>query len=550
MVSSVFAKSVRDRWLVEVLGAVAIVVLLVATVAIYADIDTSFYYDLPAAALEVFGINPDVGGLGGIAYGSIYNLMGAMTVAGIAISIGASSIAGEERDGTLGLLLGNPRSRTRVLAAKVAGMALLTVLGSVVLWIGGELAPVVLDIDVTGVQVTALVVHLAANAVFWGMLAVAIGAWTGNRTAASGVAAGVMVASYLAATLLPLFPAAEGAAAFVPWTWFSGSSPEATGIDVGHLALLLAGSVALGVVSWVGVNRRDLREQRGRTSLVDRLRSHPLTQRVAERMAGSARVSSIAARATSDRQGLVVLVAGVLAVLAAYYGPMYTLLPDAFTAALADFPDALMSMIGQADMSTPTGWLQGELFSLTIPIGFVTVLSSVGAASLAGEEERATMGLLLANPVSRRRVLLAKAGAMVAAATVLGLATFAGAALGVVVAGLAVSLANLAATTALATLFGLVVGAVAFVIGAATGRTRPAVVGAAGVALLAYFAWSFLPLSSGLAHWATLSPFDWYLGSDPLVTGMAWGDAGLLAGLAVVLIAVSIPLFDRRDLRG
>lgn len=550
MLTSIFTKSLRDRWVGEVVGTVSIALLLVFTMAIYADVDTSFYYDLPAAVLDAVGINPDLGGLSGIAYGSIYNLMGALTVAGIAISIGASSVAGEERDGTLGVLLGNPRSRTDVLAAKVAALVSLTVVGSALLWLGGELAPVVLDVDASGVRVGALVIHLGANAVFWGMVATAIGSWTGNRTAASTGAAAAMVGSYLAATVLPLFPAAEVVAEVVPWYWFSGSTPEANGIHVGHLALLLSGSVVLGAVAWVGVNRRDLREKQGRTTVVDRLRAHPMTQKYADRVAGSARVSSITAKATSDQQGLLVVVAGILFMLSLYYGPMYNLLPEAFTDALAGFPDTMMAMIGQADMSTPAGWLQAELFSITIPIGMVTVLASVGAKSLAGEEADATMGLLLANPVPRRRVLLAKAGALVAYAAVLGIATFVGVTVGVLVGGLDVPVANLAAATALGTLLGLAIGSVAFVVGAASGRTRPAIMTATGAAVLAYFAWSFLPLSPDLARWANLSPFDWYLGGDPLVTGMPWGDAALLAGLTVLLGLAAIPLFNRRDLRG
>ncbi len=550
MLTSIFTKSLRDRWIGAVVSAVSIALLLLFTMAIYADIDTSFYYDLPTGVLDAVGINPDLGGLSGIAYGSIYNLMGALTVAGIAISIGASSVAGEERDGTLGVLLGNPRSRTDVLAAKVAALGLLTVVGSALLWVGGELAPVVLDLDASDVRVGALAVHLGANAVFWGMVATAIGSWTGNRTAASTGAAAVMVGSYLAAAVLPLFPAAEDVAQVVPWYWFSGSTPEANGIHVGHLALLVGGSVVLGAVAWVGVNRRDLREQQGRTTLVDRLRAHPMTQKYADRVAGSARVSSITAKATSDQQGLLVVVAGILFMLSLYYGPMYNLLPEAFTDALAGFPDTMMAMIGQADMSTPAGWLQAELFSITIPIGMVTVLASVGAKSLAGEEADATMGLLLANPVPRRRVLLAKAGALVVYAAVLGIATFVGVTVGVLVGGLDVPVANLAAATALGTLLGLAIGSVAFVVGAASGRTRPAIVTATVVAVLSYFAWSFLPLSPTLAGWANLSPFDWYLGGDPLRAGMPWDDAALLIGLTVVLVLAAIPLFDRRDLRG
>ncbi len=42
-------------------------------------------------------------------------------LAGLAIAMGSASIAGEESAGTMGLLLGNPKSRTYVLASKGAG---------------------------------------------------------------------------------------------------------------------------------------------------------------------------------------------------------------------------------------------------------------------------------------------------------------------------------------------------------------------------------------------------------------------------------------------
>ena len=57
-------------------------------------------------------------------------------------------------------------------------------------------------------------------------------------------------------------------------------------------------------------------------------------------------------------------------------------------------------------------------------------------------------------------------------------------------------------------------------------------------------------LSDTFAPLAKYSPFYFYLGSDPLNNGMAWGDAAILIGLFVVLVALSIPLWSRRDLRG
>lgn len=550
MGTTVFTRSLRDRTGQELLGAVVVGLLLLFGMAVYADIDVSFYYDMPPAMLELMGITQQVGGAAGIAYGAIYGFMGALTLAGMAVSIGASSIAGEERDGTLALLLGNPRSRSQVLGSKLAAMVVLTVMGAAVMLAVAVAAPDLLGVEVGTVDLVAMMAHLGANALLWGMVAVAIGAWSGNRTAASGVAAGVMVLSYLLASLLPLFDGGETWARWSPWYWFSGHQPEVNGLDGGWLALQVGACLALGAVAFVGLNRRDLRERRGRTTLVDRLRAHPLTQRWADRIAGSARVSSILAKSTADHQGLLVIVAYIIFVVGLVYGPMFNLLPDGFTDVIDQFPDTLMAMIGQADMATAAGWLQGEAFSMVMPIALLTVLVPVGSKALAGEEEQATMELLLANPVPRRQVVLAKAGVLVVYAAVLGLSVFAGVAIGVVVGGLDIALSGVAATAVLVTLLGLVFGSVALVASAATGRTRWATTAATGVALVAYFAWSFLPLSDSLGRWANLSPFDWYLASDPLNNGMDWTDAGLLAGTAAVLVALSVPLFDRRDLRG
>ena len=54
MLSSVFTRTIRDRWLGALGGGVAIALCLLASVAVYASIDTSFYYELPPAFLEAF----------------------------------------------------------------------------------------------------------------------------------------------------------------------------------------------------------------------------------------------------------------------------------------------------------------------------------------------------------------------------------------------------------------------------------------------------------------------------------------------------------------
>ncbi len=228
----------------------------------------------------------------------------------------------------------------------------------------------------------------------------------------------------------------------------------------------------------------------------------------------------------------------------------YNLLPEGTSEFFAELPESLVAMIGGVDMSTPQGYLQGEVFSITVPIALIVLTATVGAKALAGEEEARTMGLLLANAVPRYRVVLDKALALVLLSTVVGVMTFAGSVLGVLLAGLDVSISNLAATCVLVTLLGLVFGAVAMAVSAATGQVRWATGAAALAGLTAYVLQSFLPLSPRYEAWAVLSPFHFYLGSDPLTNGMPWGDATVLLALTAGLVALTIPLFNRRDLRG
>lgn len=161
------------------------------------------------------------------------------------------------------------------------------------------------------------------------------------------------------------------------------------------------------------------------------------------------------------------------------------------------------------------------------------------------------MGLLLSNPITRSHVIVEKVQAMIGYAVLFGLVTFAATWIGVVLAGLdEVGVAGIASISLLLALFGLVYGGVALLLSAGTGRRGLSTMVTTGIAVVTWFMFSFFPLSETLAPAARVSPFDWYLGSDPLLNGMDWTGAALLAGTFVVLVIAAIPLFQRRDLRG
>ncbi len=138
---------------------------------------------------------------------------------------------------------------------------------------------------------------------------------------------------------------------------------------------------------------------------------------------------------------------------------------------------------------------------------------------------------------------------MILNAVIVGAATFAGVVGGSVIAGIGLSVAGVAAASLLATLLGLAFGMLALAVSAATGRAATAVYATIGVALASHLLNSYLPLTNRFSGWARWTPNYYYLTSDPLVNGLSWGHAAVLAAVVASLLVVSVVLFDRRDIR-
>ncbi|WP_372594322.1 ABC transporter permease subunit [Actinotalea sp.] len=545
--AAVTGMTLRDRWRGATIASASLAALLILAMAAYRSMDVGIYDSLPPALRAIIGI-PEGADVASLAYSAVFNAYGALTMGGVAIAVGTSLIAGEEGRGTMGVLLANPIGRRRVLAAKAAGLVAIVAATTALLWGAGVLAPVVLDVNVTGLHVGAFSLHFGASALFYGALALAIGAWTGSRGAAAGGATAVMVLGFFGTGLLPLVSGAEDAAQIFPWYYLSGDQPLLTGVSWAHVAVLLGGCVALYLLADLGLARRDLRNRSVGTTLLDRLRTHPVTKRLADRIAGSARVSRIWVKTASEHQVLlVIVVTAMFWMMGVMMGPLFAAIRSLPIDIENALPESLLVFFGGGNLSSPEGYYQVETFGMMTPLAIIVVAVAVGAKALAGEEDARTIALLLANPVPRSRVVLEKMLTMVLYAVVVGAATFAGVSVGSLVGGLGMNLANIAATCLLATLVSLVFGALALLLSAATGLVRIATAVPAGAAV-GFHVLNSLGQING-AWWGGLSPFHYYLNSDPLVNGLDVPDALLLAAITVVLLALSVPAFSRRDLR-
>jgi ABC-2 type transport system permease protein len=549
MLANTFTKTTQDRWKGMAIGAATLAVLLFFGMAVYRDIDLAVYTNLPEIARTLMDIPADAD-VASLAYGAIYGSYGAMTMAALAISMGSASIAGEERKGTIGLLLANPKSRTAVLVSKAASMVVLTALGTLFLWLAGIAAPVVLDVSIAGMHLGDFMFHLFVMAIFFGFMAMAIGAWTGSPGLATGVSLGVMFVSFVGSGLFPIIDGYEYLAKVFPWYYFNESRPVVNGVDWGHLGVFFAGIAIFSAVGLVGVNRRDLKSQAVGVTMLDRLRGNPLTHTLADRLAGSARVSNIWTKTASEHQGLLFVTAGAMFfMMGILMGPMYSFLDETMLNFMDEFPEALLALFGGGDMSTPEGWYQLETFGMMAPIAVMVVTVAIGSRALAGEEQHRTMGLLLANPVKRSMVVYQNTFAMVVYGFGVGFAIFAGVAIGSLLGGLGMDIGNIAATSLLVTLVGIAFGAFSLLLSASTGRVKAAVYGTVGVALVLYVVNALLPFSENLSGLAKASPFYYYLSSDPLNSGMNWAHGAVLTVLSVILIVGAAVSFQRRDVR-
>jgi ABC-2 type transport system permease protein len=242
-----------------------------------------------------------------------------------------------------------------------------------------------------------------------------------------------------------------------------------------------------------------------------------------------------------------------LALLAGMYVAIWPSIRD--QPSMADFldqmPKAFRAMFAAsgADMTTPAGYIQIELMSFVGPILLLLYTVTAGAAAVAGEEDRRTMDVLLANPVSRARVVLEKLVAMVAGtlwlAAVLALAVIAEGGL----VDMRLPVGNVCAAMLHLALLALVFGTLALAIGAGTGHPGLSRGVPAGLAVLAYVVNGLAPIVSWLEPLQPFSPFYQYIGHDPLRNGIDVTSVGVAVTTIAVLAGAAVVGFGRRDVR-
>lgn len=237
--------------------------------------------------------------------------------------------------------------------------------------------------------------------------------------------------------------------------------------------------------------------------------------------------------------------------LVAMYAALWPSIRDqpTFNDYLDQMPKALRSLFAAsgADLSTPIGYVQVELLSLMAPLLLIVYSITAGAAAVAGEEDQHTLELLLANPVSRPRLVLEKLTAICTGAALIAAGTAVALLAAGPLAGMRLPLGGVVSAMLHLSLLGIVFGTLALTVGAATGHAVLSRAVSAVVAVLAYVLNGLAPVIGWLRPAQRFSPFYQYAGHDPLRSGISW-PAILVAVLSILVLAtLAVAGLSRRD---
>lgn len=246
------------------------------------------------------------------------------------------------------------------------------------------------------------------------------------------------------------------------------------------------------------------------------------------------------------RVALVAVLLGLLAISVGYLA-LFPQLEEQLQAFAGEIPEFYDALVGDADFSTPAGYVRTQVYALVAPL-VAAGAAIAAAAGLARQERSVTLTPSYLAPVSRSTLALAHVLAAWVVGLVAGVGVFVGVLIGAPLAGAEVPVVDILAATLSMVGFTWAAAAVAWAVGAATGS--PGVASGAGWAFVAvaFLANSVGEVVTDLSWLTEASPWGWYGAGAPVTEGFDPMSL-LLFAVALLLLPVGVSLFAHRDLQ-
>jgi len=217
---------------------------------------------------------------------------------------------------------------------------------------------------------------------------------------------------------------------------------------------------------------------------------------------------------------------------------------------LQNLPTAAKALVSDSnDFLSPVGYLSSKLYYLMLPLLFTVLALSLSSHLLKREEQAGTLELLLARPISRRRLWWAKLLTAWLMMTAVGVITLLVTIAWAIQGNLDIPLGRIVAAHLLSLVLGMLYGSVAWLaLGIGRLGKHLSVALAALVALASYLVTSLESLVSWLEWPAKFTPYHYYQSSAVLQGTYNWWQAIGLVALSLLLLVLGGLAFRHRDI--
>ncbi len=262
MLRNIFLKTLRDQAMAVLGWGLGIGSLAIFTQLFFPSLSANqqlenFMGSLPPGFMAFFGNVQAVGSIEGY---MTYTLLIYLPLVLCIYSIGAATgmVTSEVEKGTMEFLLSHPLPRWRILLEKYAALAAAVfAVGlqiGVCMVVGGWL----IQSDVPAVHWMLAGIQTVPITLFFGSVAFGLACAVRGSSTASGTAATLAIGGFILNGLVPL---SDKLAPVKEWTlyyWYSASQPLSAGINPGHAAILILGSLLFLGTGLAAFQQRDI----------------------------------------------------------------------------------------------------------------------------------------------------------------------------------------------------------------------------------------------------------------------------------------------------
>jgi beta-exotoxin I transport system permease protein len=212
--------------------------------------------DSPGVA-ALFGISGSLTSPAGWVDANVYANFFPLIILLLTIGYGAACLAGQEKDGHLELVLSLPFTRRRVICQKMGALCLQSLALCVVTFLC-VLVGRWFELTLGTAHLATATFGVLLMGVDFGLLALLVGAATGNRGLAVGIASTAAAASYLVSSMAPVVSWLDPVKYASLFYWSVGNDQLVDGLSIGAGAVLLGVGAVLGVVATLLFDAHDL----------------------------------------------------------------------------------------------------------------------------------------------------------------------------------------------------------------------------------------------------------------------------------------------------